>query len=222
MLNEPLQGHDVIIVDNLSRRNIDTEMGCDSLTPIQSPEIRVKAWKEVSGRLVVKPAPALSISIILPISLSFPSSILQPAPSFCLSSTLSTKAPLRISLGHSTPRTTQLRPMKTPANSLCTFRCSDVEFVNLDVAKEYDLLLQLISAFASLPEPPPHLYAPLSTPLHLYAPTATETRKCPPTGSTRTYPSILVLIMLSFADKEKPDAVIHFAEQRAAPYSMKG
>jgi hypothetical protein len=33
------QGHDVIIVDNLSRRNIDIELGCDSLTPIQSPEV---------------------------------------------------------------------------------------------------------------------------------------------------------------------------------------
>jgi len=44
------QGHDVIIVDNLSRRNIDTEMGCDSLTPIASPEIRVSTWKEVSGK----------------------------------------------------------------------------------------------------------------------------------------------------------------------------
>jgi len=34
------QGHDVVIVDNLSRRNIDTELGCDSLTPIASPEVR--------------------------------------------------------------------------------------------------------------------------------------------------------------------------------------
>ncbi len=33
------QGHDVVIVDNLSRRNIDTELGCDSLTPIQSPSV---------------------------------------------------------------------------------------------------------------------------------------------------------------------------------------
>lgn len=33
------QGHDVIVVDNLSRRNIDTELGCSSLTPIQSPEV---------------------------------------------------------------------------------------------------------------------------------------------------------------------------------------
>jgi len=86
------QGHDVVIVDNLSRRNIDTELGCDSLTPIQPPEVRVQAWKEVSGK--------------------------------------------------------------------------DIKFVNLDVAKEYDLLVQLLK-------------------------------------------------------DEKPDAVVHFAEQRAAPYSMK-
>jgi len=33
------QGHQVIVVDNLSRRNIDIELGCDSLTPIQSPEV---------------------------------------------------------------------------------------------------------------------------------------------------------------------------------------
>jgi len=86
------QGHDVIIVDNLSRRNIDIELGCDSLTPIQTPEVRIQAWKEVSGK--------------------------------------------------------------------------DIKFVNLDVAKEYDLLVQLFK-------------------------------------------------------EEKPDTVIHFAEQRAAPYSMK-
>jgi UDP-sulfoquinovose synthase len=34
------QGHDIVIVDNLSRRNIDTELGCDSLTPIQPMEVR--------------------------------------------------------------------------------------------------------------------------------------------------------------------------------------
>jgi UDP-sulfoquinovose synthase len=33
------QGHDVVIVDNLSRRNIDVELGCDSLTPIQAPDV---------------------------------------------------------------------------------------------------------------------------------------------------------------------------------------
>mmetsp|Transcript_22683 Transcript_22683/g.37529 ORF Transcript_22683/g.37529 Transcript_22683/m.37529 type:complete len:457 (-) Transcript_22683:113-1483(-) len=86
------QGHDVVIVDNLSRRNIDTELGCDSLTPIKSPEVRCQAWKEVSGK--------------------------------------------------------------------------DMKFVNLDVAKDYDLLVQLIK-------------------------------------------------------DEKPDTIVHFAEQRAAPYSMK-
>lgn len=86
------QGHDVVIVDNLSRRNIDNELGCDSLTPIQSPEVRIQAWKEVSGK--------------------------------------------------------------------------DIKFVNLDVAKDFDLLVQLLK-------------------------------------------------------EEAPDSVIHFAEQRAAPYSMK-
>jgi NAD(P)-dependent dehydrogenase (short-subunit alcohol dehydrogenase family) len=86
------KGHDVIIVDNLSRRNIDTEMGCDSLTPIAHPEVRVKAWEEVSGKTI--------------------------------------------------------------------------RFLNFDVAKDYQLLVELIR-------------------------------------------------------QERPDAIVHFAEQRAAPYSMK-
>ncbi|SOC56005.1 NAD-dependent epimerase/dehydratase family protein [Ornithinimicrobium cerasi] len=42
-------GHDVIIVDNLSRRRIDEELGASSLTPIRSIEERVEAWREVSG-----------------------------------------------------------------------------------------------------------------------------------------------------------------------------
>jgi len=37
-------GHDVVIVDNLARRNIDTELGCSSLTPIQPPEVRSKLY----------------------------------------------------------------------------------------------------------------------------------------------------------------------------------
>lgn len=86
-------GHDVIVVDNLSRRKIDLELECDSLTPIQSMSERVRAWRSVSGQ--------------------------------------------------------------------------DLRFVLLDVAKEYDRLLELII-------------------------------------------------------REKPDAIVHFAEQRAAPYSMKG
>lgn len=86
-------GHDVVVVDNLSRRKIDLELECDSLTPIQSMTERVKAWGNVAGR--------------------------------------------------------------------------DVRFVLMDVAVEYDRLLDLLV-------------------------------------------------------REKPDAIVHFAEQRAAPYSMKG
>jgi len=86
------KGHEVIIVDNLSRRNIDNELECESLTPIQPIGIRIKAWKEVSGKTI--------------------------------------------------------------------------RFVRLDVAEEYDQLVQLFV-------------------------------------------------------KEKPTTVVHFAEQRAAPYSMK-
>lgn len=86
-------GHQVIIVDNLSRRKIDLELECDSLTPIQSMSNRVGTWRAVTGR--------------------------------------------------------------------------DMRFVYLDVAREYDRLVELIV-------------------------------------------------------REKPDAVVHFAEQRAAPYSMKG
>jgi UDP-sulfoquinovose synthase len=45
-------GHDVLIVDNLSRRRIDDELGASSLTPIDSPQGRVAAWEEVSGRTI--------------------------------------------------------------------------------------------------------------------------------------------------------------------------
>jgi UDP-sulfoquinovose synthase len=40
------QGHEVIIVDNLSRRAIDLELGCDSLTPIQPMEVGSTQWKQ--------------------------------------------------------------------------------------------------------------------------------------------------------------------------------
>lgn len=86
------QGHDVTIIDNLSRRAIDEELGAESLTPIASIEDRLAAWKEVSGK--------------------------------------------------------------------------HIGFARIDVAKEYDELLD-------------------------------------------------------FLQTEQPDAVVHFAEQRAAPYSMK-
>ncbi|MEV4899733.1 NAD-dependent epimerase/dehydratase family protein [Citricoccus sp. NPDC055426] len=44
------QGHDVVIVDNFSRRVIDEELEADSLTPIRSLSERRAAWHEVSGK----------------------------------------------------------------------------------------------------------------------------------------------------------------------------
>lgn len=43
-------GHEVAIVDNLSRRQIDIELECESLTPIHPMGERLRAWQEVSGR----------------------------------------------------------------------------------------------------------------------------------------------------------------------------
>ncbi len=86
------QNHDVIIVDNLSRRKIDIDLEVESLTPISSITERLSAWEEIGGK-----------------------------------------------------------PMR---------------FVNMDISKQYQKLLNLLI-------------------------------------------------------EEKPDSIIHFAEQRAAPYSMK-
>jgi len=44
--------HEVVIVDNLSRRNIDNELEVGSLTPIRPMSVRLNAWKEVSGRTI--------------------------------------------------------------------------------------------------------------------------------------------------------------------------
>ncbi|MDZ7629130.1 MAG: NAD-dependent epimerase/dehydratase family protein [Parvularculaceae bacterium] len=43
-------GHDIVIIDDLSRRKIDVELEVESLTPIKPVSVRLKAWKEVSGR----------------------------------------------------------------------------------------------------------------------------------------------------------------------------
>src|SRR5580658_1571042 len=43
-------GHDVTILDNLSRRNIDNELEVQSLTPIRPIGERVRVWEEVTGR----------------------------------------------------------------------------------------------------------------------------------------------------------------------------
>ncbi|MHB8827897.1 MAG: NAD-dependent epimerase/dehydratase family protein, partial [Acidimicrobiales bacterium] len=43
-------GHDVTIIDNLSRRAIDLELEVDSLTPIRPIGERIRVWKELSGQ----------------------------------------------------------------------------------------------------------------------------------------------------------------------------
>jgi len=45
-------GHDVVIVDDLSRRKIDVELEVESLTPIMPISVRLAAWKEVSGKTI--------------------------------------------------------------------------------------------------------------------------------------------------------------------------
>lgn len=51
-LHLSMLGHDVTIVDNLSRRKIDIELEVSSLTPITPLSDRIKAWKEVSGKTI--------------------------------------------------------------------------------------------------------------------------------------------------------------------------
>ncbi|MBK4217179.1 NAD-dependent epimerase/dehydratase family protein [Paracoccus caeni] len=46
------RGHDVIVVDNLSRRKIDVELEVTSLTPIRPLGERVKAWHEVTNHQI--------------------------------------------------------------------------------------------------------------------------------------------------------------------------
>jgi UDP-sulfoquinovose synthase len=44
------RGHDITVIDNLSRRKIDVELEVESLTPIRPISERLRAWQEVSGR----------------------------------------------------------------------------------------------------------------------------------------------------------------------------
>ena len=46
-------GYQVVIVDNLSRRKIDVDLGLQSLTPIVPLEERISAWRNVSGLSMV-------------------------------------------------------------------------------------------------------------------------------------------------------------------------
>jgi UDP-sulfoquinovose synthase len=45
-------GHDVVIVDNLSRRKIDIELEVESLTPITPLGTRLAAWEELTGKQI--------------------------------------------------------------------------------------------------------------------------------------------------------------------------
>lgn len=46
------KGHEVHIIDNLSRRWIDTELGVQSLTPMDSIQERTRIWHEKTGRRI--------------------------------------------------------------------------------------------------------------------------------------------------------------------------
>lgn len=46
------KGHDVVIVDNLSRRQIDVLLEVDSLTPIAPLSTRLETWHKVSGKKI--------------------------------------------------------------------------------------------------------------------------------------------------------------------------
>ena len=44
------RGHEVTIIDNLSRRKIDIDLEVESLTPIRPISERIRVWEEVSGQ----------------------------------------------------------------------------------------------------------------------------------------------------------------------------
>src|SRR4028119_942820 len=46
------QGYEVAIVDNLSRRKIDIELECGSLTPIRPMGERLRVWEELTGNRI--------------------------------------------------------------------------------------------------------------------------------------------------------------------------
>ncbi len=46
------RGHDVTIIDNLSRRKIDIDLEVESLTPIRPISERIRVWEEVAGRQI--------------------------------------------------------------------------------------------------------------------------------------------------------------------------
>ena len=51
-LHLSMRGHDITIVDNLSRRNIDNELQVHSLTPIETITERLRGWREITGKTI--------------------------------------------------------------------------------------------------------------------------------------------------------------------------
>ena len=43
-------GHEVLIIDNLSRRKIDNELKVNSLTPIKSIATRISTWNKINKK----------------------------------------------------------------------------------------------------------------------------------------------------------------------------
>jgi UDP-sulfoquinovose synthase len=46
------RGHEIVIVDNLSRRNIDNELEVSSLTPIRPIGERIAVWRDLTGKQI--------------------------------------------------------------------------------------------------------------------------------------------------------------------------
>ena len=46
------KGHDVFIIDNLSRRKIDRELNAKSLTPIVSIKKRISTWNKINKKKI--------------------------------------------------------------------------------------------------------------------------------------------------------------------------
>lgn len=46
------QGYDVIILDDLSKRNIEYQLGCASLTPVKNIATRLETWKKLTGNKI--------------------------------------------------------------------------------------------------------------------------------------------------------------------------
>ena len=45
-------GYDVVVVDNFSRRWIDAELGAESLTPISTMDVRLRVWRDTTGKKI--------------------------------------------------------------------------------------------------------------------------------------------------------------------------